>query len=156
MKFKYLGETPFEARPYESYVDLKLNGQAVELEILYEEVNLDAAKAQKMQHALDQLETIEANNRSQLQKIYKEQAESEVQFYLDELVKGILSKLKIELTQTPMELLQKAVLSRVTLYPNPSDYLLMFEYIVLPKYNHYILTMTYDTSCRLIDVIIES
>jgi hypothetical protein len=156
MKFKYLGNVAQKELPYESYVDISLNGQNIELEVLYEQLDLDDLKIKKMHQALEQLESIESNNRSILQQLYENMPESEVRFYMTEVLDDVLAKRKITITQTRLELLQEAALSRVILYPNPTDYLLMFEYIVLPQYNHYILTMNYDTDCQLIDVIMES
>ena len=156
MKFKYLGNVAQKELPYESYVDISLNGQNIELEVLYEQLDLDDLNIKKMHQALEQLESIESNNRSILQQLYENMPESEVRFYMTEVLDDVLAKRKITITQTRLELLQEAALSRVILYPNPTDYLLMFEYIVLPQYNHYILTMNYDTDCQLIDVIMES
>ncbi|MES2573493.1 MAG: DUF2004 domain-containing protein [Bacteroidota bacterium] len=144
-------------------VDIKFNGNEIQIDLNFENKTIDIATLEKVKTFIENIEKFDKLNKSYIHNDYNDEEGNIVKFYLEhhleEVEKEELSTL-INFDDTSIEpekqLLNKLGLVRVGLYPENEDNFAIFDYSIGPDITNELVVINTDENGQLDYMTIES
>ncbi|MBC7487559.1 MAG: DUF2004 domain-containing protein [Cytophagaceae bacterium] len=144
-------------------VDIKFDGNEVQIDLTFENKEIDPSKLVALKKFLENIDQSDALNKGYINKDYKDKDGDTVKFYLEHHLEEIdeesLSSLidfNDKTIDPEKQLLNKLHLVRIGFHPDHNEGFAIFDYSIDPDFTDYLVVITTDKDGKLNHMTMES
>jgi hypothetical protein len=163
IKLPYFGNIDTASLDEYYDVDIDFNGQEVQIDLNFENSNIESKRLESAKQFIDNLRIHDLNNKKYIQNDFEDEDGDTVRLYLEhhleELGVDDLNHLIGNNTKTvdqPNLLLKKLHLVRVGLYPDSESQFAIFDYTIGKDITNYLVVINTDENGNLDYMTMES